>query len=849
MESLKESKADHEVEEEMDLSGPVTPPEEEGGRAEESHEVMDLGGPTTPPEEAGGRAEGSQETHQTEGREGEAGGEASAKPDAPEVEMEELEKELRKELSSLNDLPMHPEHLRSKDKAPKGNLNGRGNNAKLFKRPKPWLHASQPTWGKMQGDIREHKKTSTDLCNPKDESDTIITGVSPNSSDGTQKGSKGSSASKSKLGKYTIPKKVGTKHKKVKDKVASDGLLASRSKNGKLKDTTKGKEKGLVPSIQKSQKKSEQQGKDKDDKGGKSMGKEKGLVPSIQKSQKRPENKGKGGSPVERTRKSKAQAKKGDEKSCETAQNPSQQDDNKTCESDPIPAEPSKGKRKLKVFLDPEEEKEYKAMRKAKAKAKKANLKDKRRQSAVDANIPSGSLMQPAPPKATKAVSSSQPKVRRPKSSTSANKTSQGTTSQGKVSKHTMESLLPEPKKLKSHKTTREEDIEALSSWLHNDVTPALGEAPEARADLLSRHGSISFQQLAHQATVALTQDGAREVQWVDSSYQPTSAYVLAEGRLRYQRLSSSPSGRVESLDSLSANELLTVMQTPGSRVFHSTLCVDLQRAADLGTEYQCTQCGETHSVIRAPTTVILTESEHTATYLMPRNNTNPCEARPNLPRAGTGTHTDILLIPCGLQNDPAGAFEAVYGQHRGRLNVIIELGQEAVKRGESVPSVLKETMAVARAVIACRPKHERQNTRVLFPNLLLSKNGEEVVLSSWGETHTNMAVQLNLHQFNTHLHRLNMRLGHLEGLGDQESPLRWDCALYSESLIRMADEGGRMVEKVQLCCRDAAGCHAIDLQGRLHPSKMTVFMLVRRLVNYITTSADGVRWRHTEFY
>ena len=81
--------------------------------------------------------------------------------------------------------------------------------------------------------------------------------------------------------------------------------------------------------------------------------------------------------------------------------------------------------------------------------------------------------MQPAPSKATKDVSSSQPKVKRPKSSTSAKKTSQGATSQGKVSKHTMESLLPEPKKLRGHKTSREEDIEALSSWLHNDVTPA----------------------------------------------------------------------------------------------------------------------------------------------------------------------------------------------------------------------------------------------------------------------------------------------------------------------------------------------------------------------------------------
>ena len=81
--------------------------------------------------------------------------------------------------------------------------------------------------------------------------------------------------------------------------------------------------------------------------------------------------------------------------------------------------------------------------------------------------------------------------------------------------------------------------------------------------------------------------------------------------------------------------------------------------------------------------------------------------------------------------------------------------------------------MAVARAVIACRPKHERSNTRVLFSNLLLSNNGEDVVLSSWGETHTDMSRQLNLHLFNTHLHRLNVRLGHLEGFGGQESTLR----------------------------------------------------------------------------
>ena len=104
-----------------------------------------------------------------------------------------------------------------------------------------------------------------------------------------------------------------------------------------------------------------------------------------------------------------------------------------------------------------------------------------------------------------------------------------------------MESLLPEPKKLKGHVTTREEDIEMLSRWLEHDVTAPMAEPPQAHADLLSRHRSISVQQLAQQSVVALTQEGGEEVRWIDSSYQPTSAYVFAEGRLREAILQKIP--------------------------------------------------------------------------------------------------------------------------------------------------------------------------------------------------------------------------------------------------------------------------------------------------------------------
>ena len=133
--------------------------------------------------------------------------------------------------------------------------------------------------------------------------------------------------------------------------------------------------------------------------------------------------KGEGGQLAERAQKSQAKTKQGDEKSCEADQNP----DNK----DQTPVEPTKGKRKLKIFLDPKKEEEYKAKRKLRAKVKRASLREKRRHRVDGAETSSGSPMLPAPTEIPqKAVSSSRPSGKRSKKSTSAKKTPSGATSQ-----------------------------------------------------------------------------------------------------------------------------------------------------------------------------------------------------------------------------------------------------------------------------------------------------------------------------------------------------------------------------------------------------------------------------------
>ena len=63
-----------------------------------------------------------------------------------------------------------------------------------------------------------------------------------------------------------------------------------------------------------------------------------------------------------------------------------------------------------------------------------------------------------------------------------------------------------------------------------------------------------------------------------------------------------------------------------------------------------------------------------------------------------------MLLVPCGLQSDPLSIFEAVFGRHKGRLNVVVDLGAEAIKKGESVDSDVKQLMLVARSLAVLRP-------------------------------------------------------------------------------------------------------------------------------------------------
>ena len=802
----------------------------------------------------------------------------------PEAKLAEVDKEAMEEMGKMNadlsKLPFNPIPVKvgsPRGSARKGAGKDHNLNSKSATADKPWVKNSPRNWGELQGDIRQKfKKPSLVVEIPKSRlseshkkiletgqgkypngncSKMPLTGAEKKLGRGMSK--KGSDETKSKTSmakglkckerSATKPPNGagnGTKPKKTKVKTAP----TSKSKEGE----GNAEKRVMDSAVEEVRNMLHAQMQMKDS----------GVVPQVpaQSDQVQQEVPGEGGDiPMGEVSESQANEEGKDGEGEPEATSVAQE----------TKAPKSKGK-VWKTFASPEEEEQFKAARKQAAKERKAKLKLKHKELADHASKSSKQPAKPKKPKAPKKAKvevkkSKEPKLDRderrkekekgkekdkskPKSKKdSKSKPTSGAPSLGKrQAEPAMLPYAPEAKRFRKPSARAEESRAQMSAWLSGGDDAEMAESPQARSDLLTRHGGRTVPELVAYASAAEEMEGANEVSWTDSTYQRSSALYLSssEGRLRMFRHNSIPTGRVESLDNLSNDDLTEEMATPGNRVFHSSYLIELQRAIDMGQDYTCIQCGTPHPPTRVPTTVLLTENMQIATYLSPLNSTAPEEFHP-MPKVGPNGHSDVLLVPCGLSSDPIGAFEAVYGSFKGAMNIIVDLGQDAIKNGESIEGVRKSLMQVARAVTSLRPPTDRANTRVLFPSLILSKTGEDVALSPWDKTDYDMMVKLRLHLLNERINVLNVKLGHLESIKDQDSPVRWDTHLYSELYERAADGGGRMVEQAILAKRDA---HWVGPNGRLHLVKKKVFSRVLDTVQYVNSSTPGQRWRLTDF-
>ena len=155
--------------------------------------------------------------------------------------------------------------------------------------------------------------------------------------------------------------------------------------------------------------------------------------------------------------------------------------------------------------------------------------------------------------------------------------------------------------------------------------------------------------------------------------------------------------------------------------------------------------------------------------------------------------------------------------------------------------------MSLARGVISVRPLSDREITRVLLPLRFQSKDGRVLVLNPWDNSvQLDIAVQMRLCQLNVHLRNLNTRLGHVSSPHDVDSAVLCDGTFKKETIIKQADAGGRIVQKVQLVDQ---GNTRLDTDGRLHPTKMGIFTKVHELLTYVNTPSPAVKWANDCFH
>ena len=404
----------------------------------------------------------------------------------------------------------------------------------------------------------------------------------------------------------------------------------------------------------------------------------------------------------------------------------------------------------------------------------------------------------------------------------------------------------PTPKRLKGQVASKTLVDEQMAAWLDNVDEASTAETMfTPKADLLTRHGSVTVSELASRSERMQEAEGRMEVSWSDPSDHPSTSNFHSAGRLRFHRTDPSSEGKVVSLDTEENADLMSAAMEAGSQVFHSSLLVELQRSIDQGKAFKCHQCSLKHTLIRSTTTVLITEHEQFATFRHPKNCTSECDT-PKLPNAGPGTHSEILLLPSGLKGGIIPVFSSLYGQHKGPMQVIVNLGEGAIRDGETVESVVKQLKLLAQQISAVRPRSEREYTRVLIPLCLTSKEGQKVTLSSWDTSELHVSTQLRLAHLNLELRSLNARLGHVTSAREQESAVLLDCMITKEVYSKRADAGGRTMEQVAYLSQ---GNHLVDDRGRLHPTKLALYSRIQDILVYISSSTHHtVKWGYQHF-
>ena len=348
-------------------------------------------------------------------------------------------------------------------------------------------------------------------------------------------------------------------------------------------------------------------------------------------------------------------------------------------------------------------------------------------------------------------------------------------------------------------------------------------------SDLVTRHGPISVSQLRLFAREMHGREGRNEVEWeslrgtnlLNPRIQPTLPHGL---RLHQLGLD----GTIIPSDEATIDAARRGEACPPSIWVHSSLLVDLQRKIDVSGVPTCSSCNQTHKDTPRKVNLLVCSSEVVASAGLPI--TISLQGRPQVKLPPYGDCFEVLMVLGGLTSSPREAIQRVYGNCRLPLNIILNLGEDAVASGESAGSVFSGLVGLKQWLERDFRRLMRLRTHVLITSPLQWR-GEKLLYLSVARKDPMTFLQ------RTELSHLAVQIETCNSQAVAHNPHllaalpRWCDFVGSRQTVQLLGNFGRDRTFVQVVPNTAVFA---DQQGDLHIEPQALLSLVRKTFQYM---------------
>ena len=371
-----------------------------------------------------------------------------------------------------------------------------------------------------------------------------------------------------------------------------------------------------------------------------------------------------------------------------------------------------------------------------------------------------------------------------------------------------------------STKPAKRQCSSAVSDYLDNvvNVNPNPGD------DLVNRHGPLSISTLNLFAREM--HGGRNEVVWEGHGHPNPRIQPNSPHGLRLHQIG--PDGNIVPSDAEAANAARRGQSKSDSLWVHSSRLIEQMRKIDSNGATTCSTCQQVHRSTPVRLNLLLCSSEAVASAGLSEILTS--SGMPSAALPSFGDCFEVLWIPGGLEMFPKDVMQRVYGSCQLPLNIILNMGGEAVMSGESARTVFSELLNLREWLERDFRKGRRVTSKVFLASPLQWKGEGHLHLSMPPKEPLSFSQRSELHTLAVSIETMNNSLVSHSSYLARTLP-RWCEHVGHRREVTVSGNSGRtriMVEPV------AKPSVSADAEGDLHLDKRSLLSLVRETFRFL---------------